>query len=319
MILNYLCPPALLYAVIMLIYLVLELSNKKYHQALVKAIIGIIFTCILQAFCQISLGLVSWILVMIPIIFYTYITLLTFFVFGLNPHNKHFEFKEPPAPSPKPAPPSSPSNLWIPSNHISSTPITTTLYTPSLVPPGASAPSPSFSPIIPGNPNSASGSGSESSDSNSGSNTDSRFSYPASNSIFSSEGSSNKLVPITVCTGQTTSSMCNSLSVCSWTGKKCINTTEFQNKINMLDSSCENRSDISCNFNNECYLLSITDSGKSKCLPSIPSIGELLNNNDCKTLVNELSFDASFNALLQSNIDTNGCSSVANKIYSKLV
>ena len=89
MILNYLCPPALLYAVIMLIYLILELSNNKYHQAFVKAIVGIIFTCILQVFCQMNLGLISWLLVMIPIIFYTYITLLVFFVFGVNPEIKH--------------------------------------------------------------------------------------------------------------------------------------------------------------------------------------------------------------------------------------
>lgn len=88
MLLNFLCPPALLYAVIMLIYLILELSNKKYHQAFVKAIVGIIFTCILQAFCQMNLGLVSWILVMIPIIFYTYVTLIVFWVFGLDPNKK---------------------------------------------------------------------------------------------------------------------------------------------------------------------------------------------------------------------------------------
>ena len=90
MLLNYLCPPALLYAVIMLIYLVLELSNENYHQAFVKAIVGIIFTCILQAFCLMNLGVVSWIFVMIPIIFYTYTTLLIFWVFGLNPQNKKF-------------------------------------------------------------------------------------------------------------------------------------------------------------------------------------------------------------------------------------
>ena len=88
MLLNFLCPPALLYAVIMLIYLILELSNEKYHQAFVKAIVGIIFTCILQAFCQMNLGLVSWILVMIPIIFYTYVTLVVFWVFGLDPNKK---------------------------------------------------------------------------------------------------------------------------------------------------------------------------------------------------------------------------------------
>ena len=88
MILDFLCFPALLYFVIMIIYIILELTNENYHEALVKTIIGIIFTCILQAFCQMNLGLVSWILVMIPIIFYTYVTLLVFWVFSLDPNKK---------------------------------------------------------------------------------------------------------------------------------------------------------------------------------------------------------------------------------------
>lgn len=87
MILNYLCPPALLYVVIMLVYTILELSNYNYHQAFVKALIGILFTCILQAFCEMNLSIISWIVVMMPIIFYTYITLIVFFVFGLDPKN----------------------------------------------------------------------------------------------------------------------------------------------------------------------------------------------------------------------------------------
>uniref|UniRef100_A0A6C0ESD4 Uncharacterized protein n=1 Tax=viral metagenome TaxID=1070528 RepID=A0A6C0ESD4_9ZZZZ len=93
MILNYLCPPALLYVVIMLVYTILELSNNKYHQAFVKAIVGIIFTCILQAFCEMNMSLISWVIVMMPIIFYTYITLIVFFVFGLDPKDKIKNFQ----------------------------------------------------------------------------------------------------------------------------------------------------------------------------------------------------------------------------------
>ncbi len=93
MILNYLCPPALLYVVIMLVYTILEISNNKYHQAFVKAIVGIIFTCILQAFCEMNMSLISWVIVMMPIIFYTYITLIVFFVFGLNPKDKIKNFQ----------------------------------------------------------------------------------------------------------------------------------------------------------------------------------------------------------------------------------
>jgi hypothetical protein len=95
----------------MLIYLILELSNEKYHQAFVKAIVGIIFTCILQAFCNMSLDIISWTFVMIPIIFYTYITLLTFFIFGVNPKRENTDDKPHissniiPVPSPAPLPP----------------------------------------------------------------------------------------------------------------------------------------------------------------------------------------------------------------------
>ena len=94
MILNYLCPPALLYVVIMLVYTIMELSNYKYREAFVKAIVGLLFTCILQAFCQMNLTLISWVIVMMPIIFYTYITLILFFVFGLDPKDKIKRFQK---------------------------------------------------------------------------------------------------------------------------------------------------------------------------------------------------------------------------------
>jgi hypothetical protein len=85
MLLNYLCPPALIYVVFFLIQIVIELGHKKYKQALVQTIICIIFTCILQIFCNANLSIVSWILVFIPIIMYTYMVLLILMVFRLNP------------------------------------------------------------------------------------------------------------------------------------------------------------------------------------------------------------------------------------------
>ena len=317
MILNYLCPPALLYAVIMLIYLILELSNEKYHQAFVKAIVGIIFTCILQAFCQMNLGLVSWIFVMIPIIFYTYITLLTFYIFGVNPNkelDKEIDNIQKPIPTPSPPPPplETPkpklvdSEKWIPSKHVSSTPITTSLYTPSLVPSGS---------FLDKNAKSSESSQTNTTTPNIPSIPFSGFSYSSPN--YSVVNRTNKLVPISTCTRQTTSSMCNSLSVCAWTGTDCINTSEFQTRINDLDISCSTLTDSSCNYLDKCYLLSVSD--KSICLPSIPSIGELFNDTDCKTLLNQMKYDSSTNTKLSKSIDTYGCSSIANRIYSLLV
>jgi hypothetical protein len=85
MLLNYLCPPALIYVVFFLIQIVIELGHNRYKQALVQTIICIIFTCILQIFCNANLSIVSWILVFIPIIMYTYMVLLILMVFRLNP------------------------------------------------------------------------------------------------------------------------------------------------------------------------------------------------------------------------------------------
>ena len=85
MILNYLCPPALLYVVFFLIQVILEISYGKYKQALTQLIICIIFTCILQIFCNANLSLIAWLLVFIPVILYTYMVLLIFMVFRLNP------------------------------------------------------------------------------------------------------------------------------------------------------------------------------------------------------------------------------------------
>jgi hypothetical protein len=85
MILNYLCPPALLYVVFFLIQIVIEISHKSYTQALTQSIICVIFTCILQIFCNANLTLIAWLLVFIPVIMYTYMVLLIFMVFRLNP------------------------------------------------------------------------------------------------------------------------------------------------------------------------------------------------------------------------------------------
>lgn len=276
MILNYLCPPALLYAVIMLIYLVLELSDKKYHQAFVKAIVGIIFTCILQAFCQMSLGVVSWIFVMIPIIFYTYITLLTFFVFGLNPDNKYFKFTSlKPSPSSVPAPVPAPvpalatdpapatatdPNKWMASKHVSSTPITTTLYTPSVVPPGKSQPSPSYSSIIPAPSIPVPDSSISQSYSGPEPVIDESFMYP------------------TICS-MNDYDTCASYSVCSWTfvdgSGSCGPYYDYQNNTNNLFKKCNKLTEKECNNDKSCYLFD------GRCGPSIIGIGDLFNKQDC--------------------------------------
>ena len=88
MILTNLCSPALLYLIFILIHVINQMANNKYNDALVKLLIGFIFTLILQAFCMQNMKIISWLLVFIPIIMYTYTTLIIFFVFGTNPSNR---------------------------------------------------------------------------------------------------------------------------------------------------------------------------------------------------------------------------------------
>jgi len=85
MILNYLCPPAILYVVFFMISIVAELSEEKYKTAFTQTIICIIFTCVLQLFCMANMSLLAWVLVFIPIMMYTYMVLIIFLVFRMSP------------------------------------------------------------------------------------------------------------------------------------------------------------------------------------------------------------------------------------------
>ena len=88
MILTNLCSPALLYLIFILIHVINQMANNKYNDEFVKLLIGFIFTLILQVFCMQNMKIISWLLVFIPIIMYTYTTLIIFFVFGTNPSNR---------------------------------------------------------------------------------------------------------------------------------------------------------------------------------------------------------------------------------------
>ena len=56
-----------------------------YNTALVKIIVMIIFTFILNILCQRGLGIISWFIVFIPFITMTVITAILLMTFGLHP------------------------------------------------------------------------------------------------------------------------------------------------------------------------------------------------------------------------------------------
>lgn len=92
MILNQLCAPALTYLIFVLIHIITDVLKNKNDNLVSNIITGLLFIFILQVLCEKNLRIISWLLVFIPIIMYTYTTIIIFSVFGLNPEDriKHY-------------------------------------------------------------------------------------------------------------------------------------------------------------------------------------------------------------------------------------
>jgi hypothetical protein len=63
-----LCPPALLYLVYIVIQVGLDLSLGLYMTAVMKVVAGIAGTVILDSFCGVDLGVISWAIIATPFI-----------------------------------------------------------------------------------------------------------------------------------------------------------------------------------------------------------------------------------------------------------
>ena len=63
-----LCQPALLYAIFLAVNLGLDLSLGLWYTALFKTVFGVAVIVLLNTFCDIGLGVVSWFLVAAPFV-----------------------------------------------------------------------------------------------------------------------------------------------------------------------------------------------------------------------------------------------------------
>jgi predicted membrane protein len=85
MVLQDICPPALIYLVFSTTQVVIDTVKGTYNVALVKLWVTLIFTILLNFLCNKGLGIVSWIIVFIPFILMTVIVTLILVMFGLDP------------------------------------------------------------------------------------------------------------------------------------------------------------------------------------------------------------------------------------------
>jgi len=96
-----LCPPALIYLFFSATQVIIDLYKGLYNTSVLKFIIMIIVTILLNALCQGGLGIISWMIVFIPFIFMTVVVSILLYVFGLNAATGKIEKKGPHPPPPK--------------------------------------------------------------------------------------------------------------------------------------------------------------------------------------------------------------------------
>ena len=90
--LDNLCGPALLNVGFSLAQVVIDVVKQSYNTALLKFVIMIIFTIILNLLCQMGLEVISWFVVFLPFIFMTVVTTILLYVFGLNGSFGKFDY-----------------------------------------------------------------------------------------------------------------------------------------------------------------------------------------------------------------------------------
>jgi hypothetical protein len=79
-----LCPPAIIYLIFSITQILIDTFKGLYNTALIKFIIMIMITLLLNILCKSGLGVISYIIVFIPFILMTVIVSILLYIFGLN-------------------------------------------------------------------------------------------------------------------------------------------------------------------------------------------------------------------------------------------
>ena len=85
MVLQELCPPALIYLIFSLTHVIIDTLQGMYNMAFIKLWVALIFTILLYFLCTSGLGIISWLIVFIPFILMTVIVSFLLLIFGLDP------------------------------------------------------------------------------------------------------------------------------------------------------------------------------------------------------------------------------------------
>lgn len=82
------CSPAIIYIAFSFVHILIDIFKNLYNDALVKFVIMLVFTTVLNILCQRGLGVVSWFIVFIPFITMTLLSHLVLLVLSENSNNE---------------------------------------------------------------------------------------------------------------------------------------------------------------------------------------------------------------------------------------
>jgi predicted membrane protein len=85
MVFGNLCAPALIYIVFSVTQITLDTFKGLYNTAMVKLIVSLLFTILLNHLCERGMGVISWIIVFLPFILMSLVVAMLLVVLGLNP------------------------------------------------------------------------------------------------------------------------------------------------------------------------------------------------------------------------------------------
>ena len=96
MVLNEVCPPALMYLIFSITQITIDTFQAQYNTAFVKIWVALVFTIVLNYLCRRGLGIISWFIVFIPFMLMTLIIGILLYVFGLDPATGRIQMYAPP-------------------------------------------------------------------------------------------------------------------------------------------------------------------------------------------------------------------------------
>lgn len=82
MFINSICSPAIIYLAFSLTHILIDMFTQRYNTALIRFVIMIVFTILLNILCERGLNIISWFLVFIPFIMMTFTSSILFMMFG---------------------------------------------------------------------------------------------------------------------------------------------------------------------------------------------------------------------------------------------